>query len=661
MNKKFYFALALTAGLFASCSSDDFVSQAPGADIQIDDNEAAVIKVGVKNAGLTTRGTGSVGYPDNKWAGQTFNIFMFKTGTFVPAQYRATEESELQDIYNNTVLTTNADEQVAEYKVDGVTQYNYFPGDGTYDFWAYRADDAAGEPVGVGSAESDEATQVEIPVTIDGSQDLMLAITDTETSLASLTEQVGAEKAAGKIYSAYAARRNVNPILGFKHLLTRLSFKVKASDRSVSNVADKKTTDENEQIGFSVTGVRVWSKATGKIIAAYKGEAPAERLVWNEGQNWDDLSTLTPFSLKSRESNPEKADIVMRAINPDGGIDLTMAGYKVNGSIATFNTSTADDATVVYTYTSASDVYTDPETGELTATEEQKTTLGEVKAMSTVPNRVWIAWVKDGFHSDGVTTWDKATETSDASSQLVDLIPVTPKWEGYVAAGNEMAWSEKTPVATAYNWTETGTVASPTIDATTAPTTSTTGAVNDTYKYTDPETGDKFYYQLTSITYDTNGATLYEGATNPVDDEATGTTDGQIVYVVTTPDDPETVEDETTKTYYVYAYVGSENADPGHAVATPVGEALLVAPADANGYQVEFTYTRSKKITGTHVEPMTGSVTINVKAGEGFEAGKSYTITAVLYPDGEISTGTITPDPWEEENTDQPEWDLEQQ
>lgn len=65
------------------------------------------------------------------------------------------------------------------------------------------------------------------------------------------------------IYSAFAARRDVQPNIKFEHLLSRLNFQVLAGAES--------TTDANT--GVKVTGITVKSKATGKLVIAYQGEA----------------------------------------------------------------------------------------------------------------------------------------------------------------------------------------------------------------------------------------------------------------------------------------------------------------------------------------------------------------------------------------------------
>lgn len=654
MKKSFYFALALTAGLFASCSSDD-LSQAPQQQgFGVNENDAALIQVGVGNIAYT-RGTGTVGISANaageetkhgKWAGQKFNLFMFKKGTFIPAQYPATEATETEeatpatDIYNNTEMTTDPETQTANYVVDDVIQYNYFPSSGSYNFWAYRADDAAEDPVGVATFDettgewTDNADQVVIPFEIDGSQDLMIAYADTVNDLARLQTKV-ADATMNRIYSAYAARRAVNPQLKFQHLLTRLNFYVIADvdSREVSTQATP-TGIDGEQIGYSITNVTVKSLSTGNIIAAYKGGAdakPAQIINWTEDQ------PLATFQLRSRHTEPERAAIEMQKINPNATIAFTKTvegnSYSVNGSIASFKPSEAEGSTVVYKYTADTDNFLDAETGELIATPDQTYSLEE--AQDAGDAYVWIAWVKDGFHTDGVTKWNVSTLTCDESEDLLDhLTPVTPKWQGYVPAGDEMEWVVYEPHPNKYNWVEGAEVANPTFDLQVAPGDDTVGEENNTYKYTNPTTGDVTWYVLESIEYDTDDVDDVPEGFDPDTSEGVA---GTILVDNTDPDHP---------VYYKYQAADAGEASAGNPVSTKVGEALLVAPADS--YEVEFFYTYTRKLTSTEVKVEHDSAKITVKraGGEAFEAGNSYKVTAKLYKVGAAELEPIQQEPW---------------
>ena len=644
MNKKFYFALALTAGLFASCSSDDLTAEAPQQSLEINDNEAAQITIGVDGIQSYTRGTGSI--MGKTWGGQQFEIFMFKKGTFDPATYKETEASPEVPIFNNDTLTTGKGDSKAAYIVGGTEKFNYFPSTGQFDFWAYRGDDAGGVPTPNAAGDI-----LQVPFEINGTQDLMIAITDTAKAAQALmaaqpTKFATEEEALTKIYSAYSARRGVNPKLKFSHLLTRLTFEVKAATRDVSTAASLKTTDPTEQQGFTITKVTVWSKSKGNINVAYTQGIPAdaERVEWDATELWNDTTTLADFQLMSRDSEIEKADIVMVPVNKDyRGATNTLAGVPAGYTLTVANIVDGTNC-----YTSAA---LDATTGELLPA--NITTF-----VAAAASPVYIPAVKDGDHGDGDATtvpatpgtpWNLHIVKEDASAKLKALVPVVPEWVGFNDAAG---WSVlvKKPVADGFTWTHIGNDAAGAAAAAAAPyniapadiataegapvaaapTATTEGTDGQLVCYNN--FGIVEYYVLTAIAYNTAAAVAYAGANDPITDNAAGA-DGQIVYTGTLG------VDEVYYSYHIAGTIASE----GNAVATPIGESMLVAPADDNGYWVEFTYTRTKKITDARVEPMVGTGLINVKtaAGKQFEAGKTYKVTAILYSDGEINVEDI--------------------
>ncbi len=702
MNKKFYFALALTAGLFASCSSDDLTAEAPGANLEINDGEAAPITINVDQPTKYTRGTGGVG---DAWGGQKFNLFMFKKGTFEPATYDVAGTPT--PYYNNTEMTTESGTTIAHEVLTGdVINYQYFPATGRFDFWAYRIDDAwtdgsgtagwdggdatakvingtatvgattytwaaytgtgsatlsgAGAPTtstvgavgdiyqntGDGSlyectavtagTTTDTETAVTVPFIINGSQDLMIAETKTADAADALVaaSSITAEDAPSYIYSAYAARRGVNPEMTFKHQLTRLQFKVKAHDRDVSTQATPKLDPATPgyYAGFKVKKVEVWSKNKGEMVVAYKGTAPTDRIVWDGSQSWvardaDDAwlgtTTLVPFELKSRNSSWEDADIKWIQVGEEATAASTALLATIPENYALVTETFNDDA-VCYT-SNAVNEHKEP-------LEANKTTFGVVRGNATAGESVYVIAVKTGDHGDeSHTSWAKAIEKADVVSQLVDLVPVIPQWEGY---SNAEGWLELADKDT-YNWEL---IASPTdaqktaaVNADAVPGTTTPGTDGD-IKHVVVNFVDR-YYILNGITRFQNPGTAAAAGFDPTSDPGTV---GDIVYVA---------DANGLRTYYEYKAAGIVRE--GNAVATPIGESMLVAPADENGYLIRFTYERCIVLTSNNdFETREATAIINVKvkdeanagtayAGK-FAPGKKYTVTAILYPDGEI-------------------------
>lgn len=268
MKKLFLMGAVASLGLLASCSSDDDLSTGGNGK---DGLQQIKIGMGVQ-ANVATRGTGTVGAvgaENNKWAKQTVNVYMLNKGTLDLAKFGD------DPIYDNTVLTTPADNAsgiASELDEHGVAQYKYYPTTKTaFDFWGYRLDDA-NKATGI---EDQAGTDSKVAVTsgefvpyisgdslligfnIDGTQDIMAGkAVPTEEEI----NKCGGEE---NIYSAFAARREVQPNIKFEHLLSRLNFQVLAGAES--------TTDDNT--GVKVTGITVKSKATGKLVIAYQGEA----------------------------------------------------------------------------------------------------------------------------------------------------------------------------------------------------------------------------------------------------------------------------------------------------------------------------------------------------------------------------------------------------
>lgn len=289
-------------GLLASCSSDDDLSTGGNGK---DGLQKIKIGMGVQ-ANVATRGTGTVGAvgaENNKWAKQTVNVYMLNKGTLDLAKFGD------DPIYENTVLTTPADNAsgIATELVENVPQYKYYPTTKTaFDFWGYRLDDAyattAANQDGSATAAAIKDNKF-VPYTsgdslligfnIDGTQDIMAGkAVPTEEEIA----KCGGED---NIYSAFAARREVQPNIKFEHLLSRLNFQV---------LDGKKTETTDPDKAVKVTGITVKSKATGKLVIAYQGETTTfenvsdQLIVDKDADAEKDAALLKELKVMQRES-----------------------------------------------------------------------------------------------------------------------------------------------------------------------------------------------------------------------------------------------------------------------------------------------------------------------------------------------------------------------
>ncbi len=324
MKKLFLMGAVASLGLLASCSSDDDLSTGGNGK---DGLQQIKIGMGVQ-ANVATRGTGTVGAvgaENNKWAGQAVNVYMLDKGTLDLAKFGGVP------IYENTVLTTPTDNAsgIATELVGGVAQYKYYPTTKTaFDFWGYRLDDAdvtaAGDQDGSATAAAIENNKfvpyingdsLLIGFKIDGTQDIMAG------KAVPTVEEIAKCGGEDNIYSAFAARREVQPNIKFEHLLSRLNFQV---------LDGKKTETTDPDKAVKVTGITVKSKATGKLVIAYKGAAAFENvsdqlIVDNDADSVKDAALLKELKVMKRADGAALTDKL---------VDLTPVTPKWNNGMA---------------------------------------------------------------------------------------------------------------------------------------------------------------------------------------------------------------------------------------------------------------------------------------------------------------------------------------
>lgn len=313
MKKMFFFALA-AAGMLTACSNDDTL----GGNGEQNVSEYW-IRLGVASSKVQTRGTGTVGGmtdAENVWAGQTLYVLMLQKGSMDLAYYKAPAVGGVAtpdvEIFNNKKFTApdaaNNTKSGLATTADGTIAY--YPVSGNYDFWGYRVDDAAGAtPVvkivddngdEVTADHMDQATKRVVDIEIDGSQDIMAGKAEP-----SADEVAKLGNYADNFYSAYAARKGVQPNITFNHLLTRFTFEVRAGSKATAGLPAGGNTD-----AVKVTGVSVDSKTTGTLTVAYTGatKEAAELLTFT-----GDASALT---LKQRDAALADNNAPLVALEP---------------------------------------------------------------------------------------------------------------------------------------------------------------------------------------------------------------------------------------------------------------------------------------------------------------------------------------------------------
>lgn len=294
MKKMFFFALA-AAGMLTACSNEDTL----GGNGEQNVSEQQ-IRLGVASSKVQTRGTGTVGGmtdDENKWAGQTLWVYMLQKGSMELGYYKTPTEAAGAAV--GTAVFDNKEfkaPNTAASTVSGLATtadgaIAYYPVSGNYDFWGYRVDDAVTGTPDVKlvddtdtEVEANAATKRVVAIKINGSQDIMAGkatpSTDEVTKLGNYDKN---------FYSAYAARKGVQPNITFNHLLTRFTFEVRAGSKATAGEGASGNTE-----AVRVQGISVESLTDGKLTVAYKGET----------KNAADLLTFTgdasPLTLKQR-------------------------------------------------------------------------------------------------------------------------------------------------------------------------------------------------------------------------------------------------------------------------------------------------------------------------------------------------------------------------
>ena len=321
---KKYFIFAAAAIVAASCAKAPAPVQTP------DGPEAPAVegKVAVQF------GTNIVANVETKaavtgWAKQDLYIYGFqriKSGDQTVIDYESLVDGVSKPFINNVKATAPAASTSepstpvlsGAIEVMNGTEPFYYSGTTTYDFFGYYVQDAATGP----SALNDSKDAYELPITIDGTQDIMTAVADPTYAC---------DKVFGKgelstrpsgwqdkyAFSAYAARRGVNPYLVFKHELTQLNFKV---------TSGTVFTPQTQLHVTDITIKSVPSKATLCVAGATPGvkvdltpstETETNSIVDLKVKQSDDAD-LKPVKVPTATASGEPSTIVEPVADPVG-------------------------------------------------------------------------------------------------------------------------------------------------------------------------------------------------------------------------------------------------------------------------------------------------------------------------------------------------------
>ena len=258
MRKLYVYVAMFAIGTMAACQKNTDVVPQDDNNVVIDDNSKVAVELGVSGINLdvnvTSKGAGAI----DSWKQNALYVYAFdrtitnfETGdAFIdnvqgtaPGEVSPVEDADTVTVGKITLLNPNVGEGDEPF---------YYSGSTTYDFYGYYIDDAALESAIVENVltPEKEATRIYIPFRIDGTQDLMIAKADQATDVArpAVTETVNEANA----YSAYAARRGVQPVLKFQHLLSRFMFEIAPGAASAD--------------GVTIDSIALESKVEGNLV-----------------------------------------------------------------------------------------------------------------------------------------------------------------------------------------------------------------------------------------------------------------------------------------------------------------------------------------------------------------------------------------------------------
>ena len=279
MKKMLFFAMA-AAGMLTACSSDDTLDATTQVLPELSQEK---IQLGVASSSAVVRGSGTIGSMDdatNEWAGQEFWVYMLNKGTMKVAKYADPYGVE-SDVYNNMQFT--APSSTASGLASTTNgEICYYPVSGNYDFWGYVVDDAAGQrgqqptvkmldATGQNTTDENEAVKRVVDITIDGTRDIMAGKAEpTADDISNLGTR------ADDYFSAYAARKSVQPNIKFNHLLTRFTFKVKAGNKATAG------NGQNTE-AMAVKSIKLASLTQGHLTIAHTEDMAVTDLLTFDG------------------------------------------------------------------------------------------------------------------------------------------------------------------------------------------------------------------------------------------------------------------------------------------------------------------------------------------------------------------------------------------
>lgn len=211
------FSVCAAVAMMAACAKEAPQASVPSVLAPAENAEQMEVKFHSNvTASVLSKAQGGV----DAWNGaQNLHIYGFQR------QSGAVDYTAVEPFINN-VLAASPDEGAADNGIlvtDELGKPFYYVGNYTYDFYGYYVDDLVAVP-------QVDADGVYLNLELTGGEDVMLAkavpATDVQKAKDNDVFKGDATWKDGYAYSAYAARRGVQPSLTFKHQLVRFTFQI---------------------------------------------------------------------------------------------------------------------------------------------------------------------------------------------------------------------------------------------------------------------------------------------------------------------------------------------------------------------------------------------------------------------------------------------------
>ncbi len=278
----------LLTGMFIACSDNSYKGYT--AEIKEPEKEGIPVIISVGNPELNdviTRGTGAIDQTDNtSWYDAYIYIYSFKRDMTADYSVLSIDDDEMCLIDasisgNRSKLGRKA--KINEHEtyvswIDDETSVFYHTNNLPYDFFGYYIDD-------IEINENDVIRNkdgVQLKVKIDGTQDLMSARANLTDEQANRKDFEDEEKANIKdwYYSFYTAQRNIQPVMIFKHHLSRFIFQIYPVTAKANNITVDEVRIKSKREGLFT----VAHNTTGNMGVDFSADQPYETLFLTENK-----------------------------------------------------------------------------------------------------------------------------------------------------------------------------------------------------------------------------------------------------------------------------------------------------------------------------------------------------------------------------------------